>query len=547
MIRECAHPRVQPPIPSRLVLRWLGLFGLLGVELLSLTVCFDSQPLTETAHGWTGLLAHAPALLQTGLAGAVAFLVLVVPRLQRGQHRWLQHVDAHRWWPRGVVHIGTFGAFVLCTAWVFAQDAAAGPHLAVWAAGWLLLGAATLLLWLLAVAPLCCWRHVVWHEYASGLAASLVGLGVWGSSQLTQAFWPPLATATLWVVAALLGLWYPDVGYTLSEHVVGTSAFQVMIAPGCSGYEGMGVVTVFLALYLWLFRQHLRFPQALGLVPLGILASWVANAVRVTALIALGTSFSPALALGGFHSQAGWLAFLGVALGVVLVAHQTPLFACAPRLPRATAATRLATALLVPLLVMLATMTVTAALSQDFDWLYPVRASATGVALWAFRRGYRQFAWTWSWHAMAIGGVVFGIWLLLAPPVESPTTAVAQGLAHLSGGMAAVWVGFRVLGSVITVPLAEELAFRGYVLRKLMARDFDHVPLGHWTWSAFLLSSVMFGVLHGRWVAGSLAGMGYALALTRRGQLADAVLAHMTTNALIAGYVLAYQAWALWS
>ncbi len=547
MIREWAYPRVPPPIPVRLVRRWLGLFGLLGVEILSLTVRFDSQQLTETAYGWLGLLGHAPALLQAGLAGAVAFLVLVVPRLQRGQHRWLQHVDAHRWWPPVSVHVGTFGGFVLCTAWVFDQDAAAVPHLAGWAAGWLFLGAATLLLWLLAVAPLCCWRHVIWRQYASGLIASLVGLGVWGSSQITQAFWPPLATATLWVVAALLRLWYSDVDYALSEHVVGTSAFQVTIAPSCSGYEGMGVVTVFLALYLWLFRRHLRFPQALGLVPLGILASWVANAVRVTALIALGTSFSPAIALGGFHSQAGWLAFLGVALGVVLVAHQTPFFACAPRLPRATTATRLATALLVPLLVLLATRTVTAALSQGFDWLYPVRVIATGGALWGFRRVYRQFAWTWSWQAMAIGGLVFGMWLLLASPVESRTTAVAQGLTHLSGSMVAVWVGFRALGSVILVPLAEELAFRGYVMRKLMAWDFARVPLGHWTWAAFLLSSVLFGALHDRWVAGSLAGMGYALALTRRGQLADAVLAHMTTNALLAGYVLAYQAWAFWS
>jgi exosortase E/protease (VPEID-CTERM system) len=520
---------------------------LLDLEILSLTVRFDSQQLTETAPSWLGLLGYTPALLQAGLAGAVAFLGLVVPRLQRGQHRWLQHVDAHRWWPWVVAHVGTVGGFVLCTAWVFDQEAAAVPSLAGWAAGWLFLGAATLLLWFLAVAPLCCWRHVLWREYVSGLVASLVGLGVWGSSQLTQALWQPLATATLWVVAALLRLWYPDVGYTLSEHVVGTAAFQVTIAPSCSGYEGMGLVTVFLGLYLWLFRRHLRFPQALGLVPLGILASWVANAVRVTALIALGTSFSPAIALGGFHSQAGWLAFLGVALGVGLVAQQAPFFACAPRLPRATIATRLATALLVPLLVLLATRIVTAALSQDFDWLYPVRVIATGGALWGFRRVYRQFAWTWSWHAMAIGGLVFGMWLLLASPVESRTTAVAQGLAHLSGGMAAVWVGFRVLGSVILVPLAEELAFRGYVMRKLMARDFDRVPLGHWTWTAFLLSSVLFGVLHGRWVAGSLAGMGYALALTRRGQLADAVLAHMTTNALLAGYVLAYQAWAFWS
>jgi exosortase E/protease (VPEID-CTERM system) len=545
--RESAHPQASPPIPLRLVLRWISLLGLLGLELLCLTARFDSQQLTETAHGWIGMLAHAPALLQAGLASIVAFLALVVPRLQRGQHRWLQHVYVHRWWPQVAVHVGTFGVFVLCTAYVFDQDTAAVPHLTVWAVGWLLMGTATLLLWLMAVAPLCCWCHIVRREYASGFAAGLVGLGVWGSSQLTQTFWQPLATATLWVVAALLRLWYSDVSYTLQEHIVGTSAFQVMIAPSCSGYEGMGAVTAFLALYLWLFRQHLRFPQALGLVPLGILASWVANAVRVTTLIALGTSLSPAIALGGFHSQAGWIAFLGVALGVVLVAHRTPLFARVPRLPCVTATTRLATALLVPMLVMLATLTVTAALSQGFDWLYPMRAIATGVALWVFRSVYRQFAWTWSWQAIAMGGVVFGAWLLLAPPVESSTTAVAQSLAHLSGGMAVVWVGFRVLGSVLMVPLAEELAFRGYVLRKLMARDFDHVPQGRYPWAALLLSSVMFGALHGRWVAGSLAGIGYALAFTRRGQLADAVLAHMTTNALIAGYVLVSQDWALWS
>jgi len=137
--------------------------------------------------------------------------------------------------------------------------------------------------------------------------------------------------------------------------------------------------------------------------------------------------------------------------------------------------------------------------------------------------------------------------MLLEPPVDSSKTALAHGIGSLSGGMAAVWVVFRVLGSVMIVPLAEELAFRGYVMRKLVAQDFENVPLGHFTWYAFVLSSVWFGVLHGRWVAGSLAGMGYALALTQRGQLADAMLAHMTTNALIAAYVLSHSAWALWS
>jgi CAAX prenyl protease-like protein len=95
--------------------------------------------------------------------------------------------------------------------------------------------------------------------------------------------------------------------------------------------------------------------------------------------------------------------------------------------------------------------------------------------------------------------------------------------------------------------LAEELAFRGYLIRKLVAKDFENVPLGQFSWFSFMLTSILFGLLHERWVAGTLAGMGYALALYRRGQLGDAVIAHMTTNALIAIFVLTQAKWSLWS
>ena len=542
------------PIPPRLVMRWIGLIGLLAVELVGLTARFDPPVLTETARGWKGVLEHVPVLLKMGITCAAAFLVpaIVALHLQSKRQWLLQHACYHRWWLWLVWHIGTFWAFVLCTVIVCDPDFVARRLTAVWTVHvwivcWLILGAATPLLWLCTVAPVRFWGQVVQREYVSLIAASLVGIGAWVSGQLTQELWYPLATATLWVVYSLLRLLYADVSYDLSDYVVGTSAFKISIAPICSGYEGIGLVTLFLTLYLWLFRKHLRFPQVLWLFPVGILAIWVANAGRITTLVAIGTSISPEIALGGFHSKAGWLSFLLVGVGLITVTHRVQLFALAKSPLLTTDTTTLATALLVPLLVMLGTMTVTAAVSHDFDWLYPVRASATGVALWSFRSVYRRFAWTWSWQAIAIGGAVFVVWMLLEPSVDSSKTALAHSIANLSGGMAAVWVGFRVLGSVLMVPLAEELAFRGYLMRKLVARDFENVPLGHFTWYAFLLSSVLFGVLHGRWIAGSLAGMGYALALTRRGQLADAVLAHMTTNALIAAYVLSHNAWALWS
>jgi hypothetical protein len=58
---------------------------------------------------------------------------------------------------------------------------------------------------------------------------------------------------------------------------------------------------------------------------------------------------------------------------------------------------------------------------------------------------------------------------------------------------------------------------------------------------------VAFGLLHGRWFAGTLAGMAYAAALYRRGHMGEAVYAHMTTNALIAAYVLRIGRWSMWS
>jgi membrane protease YdiL (CAAX protease family) len=63
----------------------------------------------------------------------------------------------------------------------------------------------------------------------------------------------------------------------------------------------------------------------------------------------------------------------------------------------------------------------------------------------------------------------------------------------------------------------------------------------------FMLSSFLYGALHGRWLAGTVAGMFYAWAMYRRGRVEDAIMAHATTNALIAAEVLLFGSWNLWN
>jgi CAAX prenyl protease-like protein len=189
----------------------------------------------------------------------------------------------------------------------------------------------------------------------------------------------------------------------------------------------------------------------------------------------------------------------------------------------------------------------TGAFAAGLDWLYPTRVIAAAWVLWVFRKHYVNLGWTMSWRAMAIGCVTFAIWIALvpAPPAGAGWPAALQSVPVY---WAAAWLIVRVIGYTITVPLVEELAFRGYLTRRLMRADFERLPIGLFSWSSFVISSLLFGALHGGyWLAGTIAGMTFALALYQRRALGDAVLAHATTNGLIAVYVFVTGRWSVWS
>jgi CAAX prenyl protease-like protein len=192
---------------------------------------------------------------------------------------------------------------------------------------------------------------------------------------------------------------------------------------------------------------------------------------------------------------------------------------------------------------------VTGALSSGIDWLYPLRVISVFVAILWFARVYATLDWSWSWTAVALGIAAFAVWIALEPwaAPSSNSGSSAQGLASMTPVAAAAWLVFRVLGSVLAAPLAEELAFRGYLMRRLVSADFTTVSPARFSWLALVVSSGLFGALHpGRWLAGTLAGVLFGLAFARRGNVLDTVLAHATANLLIAITVLSTGWWSLW-
>ena len=313
----------------------------------------------------------------------------------------------------------------------------------------------------------------------------------------------------MFVCARLLALVSEDVVCEPARSILGTDGFNVQIAPECSGYEGIGLVIAAFALFLCLFRRVLRFPQALLLLPVGVAAIWLCNALRIVALILLGAHVSPKMAVDGFHSQAGWIAFTVISLAMCAIALRLPWFAqrrvqkqaelCAETSGPCRADTA---AYLMPLLTMIAAAMITAAFSAGFDWLYPLKIAAGLAALWWYRATYRGFVWSWSWFAILNGVVVFALWIVMERLSTHSGTALAKGLDSLPRFWAITWLAARVLGSVLVVPAARSLLFAATCCGGSSSRDFESVTYRSTPWWAVAISSLLFGLLHGHRLGG---------------------------------------------
>jgi uncharacterized protein len=160
------------------------------------------------------------------------------------------------------------------------------------------------------------------------------------------------------------------------------------------------------------------------------------------------------------------------------------------------------------------------------------------------------------WGSAVVGVALFAIWV--APDVLWP--AYRQSWLFTNGIVGApksslpeeakvslTFVIFRVLSSVVNVPVLEELFWRGWLMRWLISRDFLKVPLGTYARQSFWLVAVLFASEHGSyWDVGLIAGIVFNWWMIRTKSLADCILAHAVTNACLAAYVVVQGQWQYW-
>lgn len=191
------------------------------------------------------------------------------------------------------------------------------------------------------------------------------------------------------------------------------------------------------------------------------------------------------------------------------------------------------------------------------EWLAPVRFVLVAATLAVFSRRAIPRRFSFPMASILLGVAVLAVWI--GPDLlwgngyrdswlfHNGITGVARSSlpVHLKSNV--FFIAVRVLESAILVPVLEELFWRGWLMRYAIRPDFENVPVGQYTAFSFWPVALLFAAEHGPyWEVGLVAGVAYNWWIVRTRNLADCILAHAVTNALLAGYVLVFDQWQYW-
>ncbi|HVY30466.1 MAG TPA: exosortase E/protease, VPEID-CTERM system [Polyangiaceae bacterium] len=523
--------------------------GLLLFEYGFVAVRFDGGVLMRRG-GWLSQLNSAGEVFTALIVITTAALVLNAQALRAAFVASSVPTRIHIGWLGA--HLAAFVAAVLATDTLFAAARSAAFSAALIAVAAACAGVSVLAL-----------LRALFDEHAAQLtrallraarAGAVLGAVAWLGGVQLRPLWPQLAQVTLLSAGSLLRTLSNDVTIDPPQAALGLGSFVVIIEAGCSGVEGMALVAVFLGGYVYHYRRELRLLRATALVALAVPLAWLTNVLRIAALIVVGARWSPAIAFGGFHSKAGWLLSCTLALSLVFALQRGAFFRRAPGAAGSEAHENPTAWFCLPFLVMTAASLFGGLwTTEDFDRFYGLKLVAALVTLLLVARTVRLRplaalleATRFSPWAVAAGSLVIALWLAWSPsdlPAARAAHAAWQALASWERWL---WLALRLLGSVFVAPLVEELAFRGFLQRRLVSRDFAELPYQAIPVWAMLGAALAFGALHEQWLLATVAGFAYSLVARHRGRLSDAVLAHATSNLLLSAWVLATGRWDLW-
>lgn len=327
-------------------------------------------------------------------------------------------------------------------------------------------------------------------------------------------------------------------------NIVRFSSKAMLIAKACSGVEGSILGILVVSFFLFSFRERFRWPRTLIVIPVGLALLWAGNLIRLIAFCFYGRFVSWNRAAETFHSNAGWIIFNLLMLGLLTSVFRMRWLSADNRenVAMETSFWKLpALGFLAPLIILLWVGLATGGLhTEKIDPWYALKIAAATLSLLVLWRPRLPEKLSVQWlPALGVGMIVFGIWVIAEMWTHRSGT---KGFTVVNGLSLLVWA----IGSSTIVPIVEELAFRGFLCRQLSTRGyFEGITYFSVTPLALVVSSLLFAVGHSQIIGGFLAGLAYGVLSKCTGNVINPIVAHATTNAFWAAFVIATKSWAL--
>jgi len=183
-------------------------------------------------------------------------------------------------------------------------------------------------------------------------------------------------------------------------------------------------------------------------------------------------------------------------------------------------------------------------------WIYPAQTFLCGGALIWFRREYDLGAPRRLGLTIAIGLLVFGLWVAPQAWLGFPPRLEGFNPETFANQPAAYWITvlLRFLRLVVVVPFLEEIFWRGFLLRFFINEKFHAVPMGAFSWLSFAVVTLGFGFSHSPsdWIAAVLTGALYNGVAYWSKSLSSCVVAHAVSNLLLGLWIMQTRQWGFW-
>lgn len=183
-------------------------------------------------------------------------------------------------------------------------------------------------------------------------------------------------------------------------------------------------------------------------------------------------------------------------------------------------------------------------------WLYPFQTLVCAGLLIYFWRCYEFHPLRRALFTIAIALVVFLLWIAPQQLLRFPPRLIGFNPDLLAGSPTLYWSNLilRFVRLVVVVPLVEEIFWRGFLLRYLIAERFETVAFGTFSWLSFSVVSVAFCFSHSQpdWPAALITGALYNCVAYRTKSLSSCVLAHALTNLTLGLWIVATKQWGFW-